>query len=271
MRAFAGFLLVAIVAALGYFGWTHWSVRREVEASPGVASGALVVPLQGGAVVVVADRVGTNSRGGVYRFTAIDPQTGAALGERTLDEPSSCWPGSPGRMWCESARGDVHLVAVPSFELAAAAPGDDASRDLHGRLERTCAFADSIPSAGGHLTFGTGTTRRPLVRHADHEEGKEPTSYSLPGVPDFLSPSFLRVEDDALLLVQHDASLERPGALQLSRVDPDLHLTWTADLAGPCESAHVVEGRLIVTSPDAATRALALDVATGKVLWRYGR
>jgi len=174
-------------------------------------------------------------------------------------------------MWCDGAEGHVHLGAVPSCEAVAATPVDEQSRTWLGHADRGCTFVDSVAQDGSHLTFGTGTSRRPLVRHLEHEDGKEPPSYSLPGVPDFLSPTFLRVEDAALLLVQHDAAIERPGALQLSRVDPELHLVWTAELEGRCETAHLVGGRLVITSPDPAHRALALDAATGNVAWRYSR
>lgn len=268
MRAIVGALLVVIALALGYFLYARMTARREVEHAPGQPAGALVVPTADGARLVLIDRVGKSARGASYRFTAIDPETGTSVGSRTIDEPARCWPASTGRMWCADPDGRVHLVSVPSFDAVTASSADEQSRTWLGSASPGCTFADSVPIGGAHLTFGTGT-RRPLVKHVEHDEGKEPVSYSLPGVPDFLSPSFLRVEDPALLLVQHDAALDRPGALQLSRVDADLHLQWTADLEGRCESAHVVGARIILTSDDSAHRALALQLATGAPAWRY--
>lgn len=269
MRVLLALLLAGALLALGYFLYERATARRAIEHAPGQPAGALVVQTADGARVVLIDRVGKGARGASYRFTAIDPSTGAAIGSRTIDEPARCWPASTGRMWCADPDGRVHLVAVPSFEAVTAGPADEQSRTWLGTASAGCTFADSVPLGGAHLTFGTGT-RRPLVKHVEHEEGKEPVSYSLPGVPDFLSPSFLRVEDPALLLVQHDAALDRPGALELSRVDNDLHLVWTAALEGRCESAHLVGGRLVITSGDPAHRAIAIDVGSGAVAWRYG-
>jgi len=271
MRLLVASILVVLLAALGYFGWSRWSARQEVEAAPGQPAGALVVPAGSGAYVVLIDRVASSGRGGSYRFTALDPTSGTAVATRTIDEPARCWPASSSRMWCDNPQGQLHLIALPSFDAVTATAADEQSRTWLGHADGGCTFADSIAQEGSHLTFGTGTTRRPLERHVEHEEGKEPASYSLPGVPDFLSPSFLRVEDPALLLVQHDAALDRPGALQLSRVDADLHLLWRAELDARCETAHLVGGRLVVTSPDPARRARAIDVATGAIAWRYGR
>jgi hypothetical protein len=84
-----------------------------------------------------------------------------------------------------------------------------------------------------------------------------------------VSPSFVRVEDPALVLVQHDA--DRPGAIALARIAADLHVAWDVELGGRCESAHVVGDRLVVTSPDPAHRAQAIELATGRVAWTYGR
>ncbi|HEY1559137.1 MAG TPA: hypothetical protein VGF94_30155 [Kofleriaceae bacterium] len=265
MRALAGAVLVALAVAAGSLAYSRWSSRREVDTATGQPMGALVVAGEPGFVVVI-DRVGGSARGGSYRFTALDPASGAVVASRVIDEPVRCWPGTPARMWCTS--GDqTHLVAVPSFDAVTAGPADEASRTWLGRPDGGCAFADVAGAAGAPLSFapGIGTAPRALQR------GSGSDAALAPDAPEFVSPSFLRVEDAALVLVQHDAAIDHPGAIALSRIASDLHVAWTAALGGRCESAHVVGDRLVVTSPDPAHRALAIELATGRVAWTYGR
>src|SRR5262249_54581607 len=162
--------------------------RAHLEETRGHADGAVVVRGDGSAVLVVIDRV---SRSGAHRFTALDVATGKTLGVRVIDEPARCWPASTGKMWGGDADGNVHLIAVPSFDAAQGRDGDQASRTWLAKAEAGCAFADAIEIGEGHLTFGEGTPR-PLVLHAKHEEGKEPASFSLPGIATFYSPAFVR-------------------------------------------------------------------------------
>jgi hypothetical protein len=247
---------LVLAGAGGLLAYTRCNARRALETTRGQPEGAVVVRGDR-AMLVLVDRVGRGAS--AFRLAALDPDTGKPVNQRVIDESARCWAASPGRMWCADADSRTHLVAVPSFDAVAASDGD---RTWLGRDERGCTFADSIPLGDDHLVFGRGTQRRPLVRAAAPQG-------SLPGTPDFLAPAFLRVDDPALLLVQHDASLERPGALQLTRVGDDLHAMWTAELPGRCETAHVVGGKLVITTVDPAARALAIELTTGQVAWRF--
>ncbi len=246
---------LVLAGAGGFLAYTHCNARHALETTRGQPEGAVVVRGER-AMLVIVDRVGRGAS--AFRLAALDPDTGKPINQRVIDESARCWAASPGRMWCADAEGRTHLVAVPSFESVAASEGD---RTWLGRDERGCAFADTVQVGADQLAFGRGTQRRPLVR--------QPQQGSLPGTPDFLAPTFLRVDDPALLLVQHDAALERPGALQLTRVGDDLHAMWTADLPGRCETAHVVGDKLVITTVDPAARALAIELATGKVAWQF--
>ena len=268
MRALVGVLLLAIAGAGGFLAYSHMHAARDIANAPGQPAGTLVVRGAAGgptAFVVLVDRVGASARGGTYRLTALDVATGAVVASRTLDEPMQCWPGAPARMWCSDGESHTHLVAVPSFDAATAGPADEQSRTWLGHPDAGCAFVDTFPHGGARLAFatGTGTARRALVNGSDGS--------AVPGAPDFVSPAFLRVEDPALVLVQHDIAVDRPNAVAISRIADDLHVAWTAELTGRCESAHVVDDRLVITSADSAQRAVAIQLATGAVLWRYAR
>ncbi|HTR51291.1 MAG TPA: hypothetical protein VMJ10_11330 [Kofleriaceae bacterium] len=268
MRVALGAVLLVLAGVLVYMGYTRLRAAREPPAGPGQPAGALVVAGAAGrpaAFVVLIDRVAASARGGVYRVTALDVATGIEVASRTIEEPMRCWPGAPSRMWCSDGESHTHLIAVPSFDAVTAGSADEQSRTWLGEPEAGCAFADTVTRGDMQLAFapGTGTAPRALVRVADGS--------ALPGAPGFVSPSFLRVGDPALVLVQHDPAVDRPGAIALSRLGDDLRVAWTAELAGRCETAHVAGDRLVVTSTDPVHRAAAIDLATGAVTWRYGR
>ena len=256
---------LALIAAAGAFFYMQRKTRGRLETTRGHADGAVVVRGERGAMLVVIDRV---SKSGAHRFAALDAATGQQLGTRVVDESARCWPATPGKMWCGDADGHTHLIAVPSFDAAPASDGDQTSRSWLGKASGDCDFADAIEVGDAHLTFGEGTPR-PLVLHLAHDEGKEPPTETLPGTATFFSPAFVRTSDATLLLVQHDAALDRPDAVQLSRVGLDRKIAWTADLGGRCETASAVDGMVVVTTRDPAHRAAAIDVASGKVAWRF--
>ncbi len=248
---------LALLAAAGFFFYTQYATRAQLETTPGHPAGAVIVTGDRGATLVVIDRV---SRSGGHRFTAVDLATGKAIGSRVIDEPARCWAASAGRMWCGDDDGHVHLIAVPTFDAAQASDADQASRSWLGKAELVCALEDSALAGDVRLSFGGGNPR-PLVV-GDAPAGSD--------TPTYYSPAFLHVVDPALVLVQHDANQDRPDP-QVSRLDPDHHEMWTADLGGRCETANTVDGKLVVTTRDAAHRATAIDLSTGKVLWSYAR
>ena len=268
-----GVIIVGLVvlAGAGAVVYLRGNARHELEATPGHPEGAVVARGTKVSTLVVIDRVSSHaSSAASYRLTAVDPATGRVLTSRVVDEAVRCWPGEPDRIWCDDAAGHAHELAVPSFDAVATSIAPPV------RIDPRCNLVDSVPVGVDHLAFGAGT-QRPLMRHASHPEGVEPVSASLPGTPSFVSPSFLVVDDPAVLLVLHDVSLERPGARQLSRVTDDLHVTWTADVgpvddrvaAGDCETAAIVGDKLVITTRDRANRAIAIDLVTGKLAWRF--
>ena len=257
-------ILVVLGAAAGIFFYTQHSARSRLSATRGHADGAVVARGEHGGILVVIDRV---SKAGAHRLTAVDLATGATLGSRVIDEPARCWPASAGKIWCGDGSGKVHLVGVPSFDATEATDADQASRTWLGH-DGGCDFADALDLKGGHLTFGDGTPR-PLVFHLAHEQGAEPATSTLPGTATFFSPAFVRTSDPDLLLVQHDAALDRPDAVELSRVGIDRQVRWTADLGGRCETAAASDGKIVVTTRDPAHRAVAIDAETGKIAWRF--
>lgn len=242
---------VGLLAALGYFLYTQHAARDEVAAAPGHPAGAVVVPGATGATLVVIDRV---SKAGSHRFTAVDLATGRIVATRVIDEAARCWAASPGRMWCGDADGHIHLIAVPSFASAAASEADQASRGWLGKAELGCTLEDAITVGDDHLAFGAGNPR-PLTL-ADKP---------VDGGPAYDTPVFVKTSDPALVLVQHD------GPLSISRLgdDPTHHEVWTAELGGDCETATTIDGKLVITTRTSARRAQVIDLATGKVAWRF--
>jgi hypothetical protein len=254
---------LVLVAAAGAFVYTQLAARRGIEGAVGRPAGAVVVPGAKRTMLVLIDRVAVAQSGvATYRFTVLDSATGAVLNTRTLEDLARCGSPIANRMACLAATGTPVLVDVPS--LSPAGPSHDATV-----AEARCDLVDEVAIAGGdHLTFGPGTPRA-LVRHTPHAAGSEPPAYSLPGTASLFSPSFLDVHDPSLLLVLHDAALERPDDVQLSRVDVDRKTSWTAPIGARCETASLLDGHVVITTADPKHRAVAIEIATGKLAWSF--
>ena len=160
------------------------------------------------------------------------------------------------------------------IESATLAVHPDDAKDIHG---------GSVPSRGckGRARSSSGTTTtscsarasRHALLHATQNYGALPEAP--PDAPTFLQqdlqPEFLILPDRQLLLVLSRSSLDPKVAKDLiSRVETAATLTWTAELGGPCQSAEAIDGALVITTSNPTERARAIDLATGKVLWRFG-
>jgi hypothetical protein len=122
------------------------------------------------------------------------------------------------------------------------------------------------PRPGGDWLVFTGDNRQQIAIEPAHEQAAlPPASDATP----FLDPRFIRVEDPDLVLVEHVASLDAPDAKQISRLDDQLHVLWTAEVGGECQAAHLVGTTLVIATPNVKHRAIGIDVASGKVLWRF--
>ena len=189
--------------------------------------------------------------------------TSSGLGKPVLDQ----WHVDGADVIVKLADGRGARVDAATLAVREADPSD-----IHGRDSQAshCELVDQVDLGDNdHLTFGDGSPR-PLVRHVPHPAGAEPASYTLPGTVSFLSPRFVRVADPLLYLVLHDVALDRPNDRQLSRVDADRKLLWTANLGGDCESANLLDSRLVITTRSPSHRVSAIDATTGALAWTFG-
>jgi hypothetical protein len=255
----AGIALVIVLGAGGLaVGYWRFASKRNVELARGRPAGAVVVAGK----LVLVDRVAVAENGtATYRLTALDLGSGVTTSSRVLGDIARCSLAAADRMQCARSSGSRYYVEVPSLQI------NGPSEEGRGK-ELGCELADEAVVGDDHLAFGPGTTR-PLVRHVPHDPANEPAAYTLPGTPSFVSPTFLRAGEPSPLLVLHDASIERPDEIQLTRVGADLRSLWTVDVVGRCETATLVGSRLVITTHDPKHRAFGIDLDTGKIAWRF--
>lgn len=85
----------------------------------------------------------------------------------------------------------------------------------------------------------------------------------------YLEPGFLATMPPKPLVL-HAATMEQRNAL-LSRIEGISKESWKVDLGGECRRAWVSGERVIVVTSNPAQRALAIDLASGAVVWKFGR
>jgi hypothetical protein len=244
------------------------------------------------------------------RLTALQLATGKPVAEKIFDGGAQCWPARGDHIWCatdkelfaldawlatigdayviagklgtpvpgkyEATQGDVvlvlpdgHGVRVDGATLAARL--DDAKAPTDPDDDRCHTSLDAKIKNDDYLRLGDGP-RFGLAR-ADHNYG----SVTVPAdAPVFLragqaAPEFWRVPE--LYLIRHDTTIDPETAQpQLSRVDVDRHVTWTATVShGDCELVTRVGHTLVIAFGDPELRAETIDVDTGAIGWRYGR
>ena len=176
------------------------------------------------------------------------------------------------------------LLDVPSFTIAgdvehvlhgaAFAPGEQ--RAIDGNLMVLLADGTTKQIDGGTLRVSATDASR--LRTFDASNSCS-TSDEPEMAPRFLAkhgpPQFLLTGDPNVRLVLHQRTLDDSAVSQISRVDTAMRVAWTADVRTgdwSCELAHIIgTGTLVLATSDASDRALALDLSTGRILWRFGR
>jgi hypothetical protein len=176
--------------------------------------------------------------------------------------------GSDATVMLPDGRG-AHIDAAT---LVVREASDTEVREL-GPAGGRCATIGSIKLADhDFLTFGPGP-RSPLV-HAERTYGELPAAPA--DAPRFLGengpPSFLRLADPKLWIVRSYSTIDASTAAEVfSRVDAGAHRLWSAELGGTarCHDAILVGTRLVVATRDPEHRALAIDLDTGAIAWRF--
>jgi hypothetical protein len=85
----------------------------------------------------------------------------------------------------------------------------------------------------------------------------------------FLQGRFLWTTSN-LPLVLHSETMDKRDRI-VTRVDGISKEKWTAPLGGACRRAWIVGPMLVVATDNPAQRAISLDLASGRVVWTFGR
>ncbi len=161
---------------------------------------------------------------------------------------------------------DGRYARVDPDTLAVTARADIKNLVDDGRGKTDCNLDTDHKLADGRTLAFTADNRHAIVhKAASLRELEAPGS----DAATFLDPRFVLVEDPQLVIVEHVPLLDRPDAKLISRIDDQLHVMWTAETNGSCQAAHVVGGTLVIATSIAKQRAVAIDLATGEVLWRF--
>jgi hypothetical protein len=228
------------------------------------------------AKIVLVDRVSNfNSMYWGFRVAVID-MTGTLLAERVFDDAVKCEPATGAGIWCVmSDHGTPPRILFAIPELTEVPDSVIAGREKGQKP--WCKTTDSLSLGTERLGFGDGP-RYPLVRRPAELERVGPAPITPPAeATTFLrkdgKPDFVDLADPALILILHDSSLDPNPIAQISRVDEHLQRRWTADLGTEliyrCTSATLSGRKLVISTRDANSRIVAIDVDSGKVLWRF--
>jgi hypothetical protein len=294
---------VAVVCAAIIIGRSMWHHNNALK-NTGRAAGAVLVELDSGKrVIALVDDSGeqTPDRGhhrSIFRIVTVDAATGTRQQLRLIEDSFHCWAAAKNRMWCQTRHEGTMLIDAttlatigtaeqlasalgkPYGELVALADGGVAVPFNDGRAARvdplttkaseidahtikksypasaTCSYAGWSKNYG----FSPGP-RSGLITRANDPHVPAPAS-----APTFLEPQILETADGGPLLIEHKVTLDKP-AKQLSRIDGG-KVTWTAPV-DECEVMSLDAGRMVMSTIDPKQRVVALDAATGAVIWRF--
>jgi hypothetical protein len=133
-------------------------------------------------------------------------------------------------------------------------------------VSSSCETENHFKEGGTTWRFQGGGTRERLTSDPPPpSESATPTGPALM----FLEPEFLRTEP-RLPLVLHAATTEKRYTI-VSRVDGISKEKWQTPLGGACRRAWVAGPNLIVATESPEQRGIALDLASGRVVWTFGR
>jgi hypothetical protein len=249
-------------------------------------------------------RASTSALVSGHRIVALEARTGAQVATIVRDNGySTCWGAAKGRMWCEVGE-EMHVIAVPGFTdvagmnaivakaglahplkhswradgsaivtkladgrnarvdaatLTAAAAPDEYLSGTQTPNAVTCKLASHLDlDSHSHLTFGDAS-RAPLLLKTNNADDVTLGST-------FLKPKFLMTGDPAAVLVFHATALDGTTFV-LTRLDANHREQWSAPIPGDCETANLVDSLLVISMTNPERRALAVDLANGKIVW----
>lgn len=165
----------------------------------------------------------------------------------------------------DAATGTVKDLDQPPIADNVALDLDDQYGNEQGddelNADDACETTRAIELAGQPWSVGPG--RSAVLRG---EPGGETTQPAAPkfGKPQFLADSVgrapLAAGADPLILTNQS----------VVRIAQDGHAVWTTPLPGACNTATVAGDALVISTPNASSRVLAIDLATGQIRWRAG-
>ncbi|MFT3842077.1 MAG: hypothetical protein QM723_34115 [Myxococcaceae bacterium] len=123
---------------------------------------------------------------------------------------------------------------------------------------------------GGYLRFGDGPKHG--LGFAEQNDGAfTPFDNALTFLRKSSSPEFVVTGDPSLVLVSSEASLADDAPKLITRVDDrGEKQLWQATLATRTPSEFLIDGQTaFITTGDRDLRALAIDLESGKTLWRF--
>ena len=130
----------------------------------------------------------------------------------------------------------------------------------------SCETSSMVQLGTTRLYFDTSGTRRTL-----RSEPPPPAESATPSGPalTFLDGQFLQLPEPLPLVLQRVSTESRDGIV--SRVEGIAKEQWTVALGGECKRVWLHGSLLVVATGNAGRRALAIDVATGRIAWTFGR